>query len=156
MSDFRIYSIVIGIALVLIYALGSGIWTSSSPGWYGTLERPPWQPPDFVFGLIWPYNFIVLGIAAFQISASLSRNEVLIWLTCFALSVAAALSWAYNFYVPHNLQLAAFSLGITALLTLPVLLLTFKASTLLGFALMPYQIWVAIATTLAWGYYTRN
>ncbi len=97
-----------------------------------------------------------MGIAAFQISASLSRNEVLVWLTFFALSVAAALSWAYNFYVPHNLQFAAFSLGITALLTLPVLLLTFQASTLLGFALLPYQIWITIATTLAWGYYTRN
>ena len=154
--EIRLWGSVIGLLLVFAYAIGSGIWTSSSPGWYGTLNRPPWQPPDFVFGLIWPYNFIVLGIAAFQISASLNRNEVLIWLTCFALSVAAALSWAYNFYVPHNLQLAAFSLGATALLTLPMLFYTFRVSLALGFALLPYQIWVAIATTLAWGYYTRN
>jgi benzodiazapine receptor len=89
-------------------------------------------------------------------SASLSRNQILIWLSCFALSVAAALTWAYNFYVPHNLQLAAISLGVTTILTIPVLVLSFRASTLLGFALLPYQIWVAIATTLAWGYYTRN
>jgi tryptophan-rich sensory protein len=154
--EMRHWGSIIGLLLVITYAIGSGIWTSSSPGWYGNLNRPPWQPPDFVFGLIWPYNFIVLGIAAFQISASLSRNQILIWLTCFALSVAAALTWAYNFYVPHNLQLAAISLGITTMLTIPVLVLTFRASTLLGFALLPYQIWVAIATTLAWGYYTRN
>ena len=156
MESWRTLAAVVGIALVSIYAIGAGFWVSSNSSWYFSLNRPAWQPPDWIFGIIWPYNFIVLGIAAFQISASLSRNEVIIWLTCFALSVAAALSWAYNFYVPHNLQLAAFSLGITALLTLPVLLLTFKASTLLGFALLPYQIWVAIATTLAWGYYTRN
>jgi len=37
-----------------------------------------------------------------------------------------------------------------------MLLLTFRTSIALGFALLPYQIWVAIATTLAWGYYTRN
>jgi tryptophan-rich sensory protein len=154
--EIRHWGSIIGLLLVITYAVGSGIWTSSSPGWYGNLNRPPWQPPDFVFGLIWPYNFIVLGVAAFQISASLSRNQILIWLTCFALSVAAALTWAYNFYVPHNLQLAAISLGITTMLTIPVLVLTFRASTLLGFALLPYQIWVAIATTLAWGYYTRN
>ena len=95
-------------------------------------------------------------MAAFQISASLSRNQILIWLTCFALSVAAALTWAYSFYVPHNLQLAAISLAITTIMTIPVLVLTFRASTLFGFALLPYQIWLAIATTLAWGYYTRN
>ena len=154
--EFRTVAAAIGIILVIIYAFGSGIWTSSSPGWYGTLNRPPWQPPDFVFGLIWPYNFIVLGIAAYQISITLNRNETIIWLSSFALSVVAALSWAYNFYVPHNLQLAAFSLGATALLTLPMLFYTFRVSLALGFALLPYQIWVAIATTLAWGYYTRN
>jgi tryptophan-rich sensory protein len=87
---------------------------------------------------------------------ALNRNETIIWLSCFALSVVAALSWAYNFYVPHSLQLAAFSLGATALLTLPMLFYTFRVSLLLGLALLPYQIWVAIATTLAWGYYTRN
>jgi tryptophan-rich sensory protein len=146
----------VGLLLVIIYALGSGIWTSSSPGWYGTLNRPPWQPPDFVFGIIWPYNFIVLGIASYRISMALNRNEIIIWLSCFALSVVAALSWAYNFYVPHNLQLAAISLGATALFTLPMLIYAFRVSIALGFALLPYQIWVAIASTLAWGYYTRN
>lgn len=154
--EFRTVAAAIGIILVIIYAFGSGIWTSSSPGWYGTLNRPPWQPPDFVFGLIWPYNFIVLGIVAYRISMTLNRNETIIWLSSFALSVVAALSWAYNFYVPHNLQLAAFSLGATALLTLPMLFYAFRVSLALGFALLPYQIWVAIATTLAWGYYTRN
>ncbi|MBM3722704.1 MAG: tryptophan-rich sensory protein [Actinobacteria bacterium] len=154
--EFKTVAAAIGIILVVIYALGSGIWTSSSPGWYSSLNRPPWQPPDFVFGLIWPYNFIILGIAAVRVSNSLTRIEVIIWLTCFALSVAAALSWAYNFYVPHNLQFAGLSLGATVLLTIPMLLLTFRTSIALGLALLPYQIWVAIATTLAWGYYTRN
>lgn len=154
--EFKTGAAAIGIILVVIYALGSGIWTSSSPGWYSSLNRPPWQPPDFVFGLIWPYNFIILGIACVRVSYSLTRIEIIIWLTCFALSVTAALSWAYNFYVPHNLQFAALSLGVTALLTIPMLLLTFRTSIALGFALLPYQIWVAIATTLAWGYYTRN
>ena len=154
--EFRTVAAALGIILVIIYAFGSGIWTSSSPGWYGTLNRPPWQPPDFVFGLIWPYNFIVLGIASYRISNSLTRNETIIWLSCFALSVVAALSWAYNFYVPHNLQFAALSLGATAVLTIPMLFLAFRSSLGLGFALLPYQIWVAIATTLAWGYYTRN
>ncbi len=154
--EFKTVAAGIGILLVVIYAFGSGIWTSSSPGWYASLNRPPWQPPDFVFGLIWPYNFIILGVAAVRIANALSRTEVIIWVSCFALSVVAALSWAYNFYVPHNLSIAAVSLGATALLTIPMLFLTFRTSIVLGFALLAYQIWVAIATTLAWGYSTRN
>jgi tryptophan-rich sensory protein len=146
----------IGISLVFIYAIGSGVWVSTSPGWYSTLVRPPWQPPDFVFGIIWPYNFVMLGIAAFNVAQSLNRNQTIIWLGFFAASVAAALTWAYQFYVPHNLSLAAIALVAAALLTLPVLYLTFKASLLIGLLLVPYQIWVIIASTLAWGYSTRN
>jgi tryptophan-rich sensory protein len=145
-----------GILLVLIYAFGSGIWVSSSPGWYSSLNRPPWQPPSYIFGIIWPYNFLVLGIASYQVSLSLTKFENILWLVFFGLSVAAALTWAYQFYVPHNLTLATIALTLCALLTLPVLYLTFKATLLMGLLLIPYQIWVAIAASLAWGYSTRN
>ncbi len=146
----------IGISLVFIYAIGSGVWVSTSPGWYSTLVRPPWQPPDYVFGIIWPYNFVMLGTAAFNVAQTLNRNQTITWLIFFAASVAAALTWAYQFYVPHNLSVAAIALVIAALLTIPVLYLTFKASLLIGTLLVPYQIWVIIASTLAWGYSTRN
>ena len=154
--DFKIVAAALGIILVLIYAFGSGVWVSSSPGWYASLNRPPWQPPNFVFGLIWPYNFIMLGVAAFNVAQSLNRIQTISWLTLFALSITAALIWAYQFYVPHNLTFAAIALGVAALLTIPVLYLTFKASLLVGILLIPYQLWVVIATTLAWGYSTRN
>ena len=154
--EFKFVAAALGIILVLIYAFGSGVWVSSSPGWYASLNRPPWQPPAFIFGLIWPYNFIMLGVAAFNVAQSLNRIQTISWLTLFALSITAALIWAYQFYVPHNLTFAAIALGVAALLTIPVLYLTFKASSLVGILLIPYQIWVVIATTLAWGYSTRN
>ena len=154
--EFRTTAAIIGIALVVIYAVGSGIWVNNSPGWYTSLNKPSWQPPDFVFGLIWPYNFIVLGISAFRISNMLTKSEVIIWLTSFAISIVLALSWAYHFYVPHQLQIAAISLALTAIFTLPLTYLTFKSSIALGFALVPYQAWVAIAASLAWGYYQNN
>jgi len=154
--DFKLIAAGAGILIVLIYAFGSGIWVSSSPGWYSSLNRPPWQPPSYIFGIIWPYNFLVLGIASYQVSLSLTKFENILWLVFFGLSVAAALTWAYQFYVPHNLTLAPFALTLCALLTLPVLYLTFKATLLMGLLLVPYQIWVAIAASLAWGYSTRN
>ncbi len=154
--DSRLISAVIGILLVLIYALGSGVWVSSSPGWYASLNRPPWQPPSWIFGVIWPYNFTMLAVASYQVSKSLSRFQNVAWLIFFGLSVAAALTWAYQFYVPHNFALATIALVSAALLTLPVLYLTFKASALMGLLLAPYQIWVAVAASLAWGYLTRN
>ena len=154
--DFKLITAVIGILFVFIYAFGSGIWVSSSPGWYSTLNRPSWQPPSAFIGLIWPYNFAVLGIASYQVSRTLTRFENVTWLVFFGLSIAAALTWAYQFYVPHNFLYASIALTSAALLTLPVLFLAFRASLAMGLLLVPYQIWVAIAASLAWGYLAKN
>jgi len=154
--DFKLITAAIGILFVFIYAFGSGIWVSSSPSWYSSLNRPSWQPPSAVIGLIWPYNFAVLGIASYQVSRSLTRIENITWLVFFGLSIAAALTWAYQFYVPHNFLFASIALTSAALLTIPMLLLTFRASLAMGLLLVPYQIWVAIAASLAWGYLARN
>jgi hypothetical protein len=72
------------------------------------------------------------------------------------LSIAAALTWAYQFYVPHNFAFATIALWLAALLTLPVLYLTFKASLIMGLLLVPYQIWVTIAATLGLGLFNAK
>jgi tryptophan-rich sensory protein len=145
-----------GITLVLIYIVGSGLWVNTGDNWYRSLNAPNWQPPDFIFGIIWPYNFVVLGVAAVNVSQRLSAAWVISYLSIFALSVACALIWAYQFYRPHNLAAASVALTLVALLTIPVLLIAFKASVGVGLLLVPYQLWVIAATTISWGYAKLN
>ena len=147
---------VLGVLLVLVYAGGSGFWVETNSAWYSALKRPWWQPPDIIFGLIWPYNFIVLGFAMVFIAQRLSRGQVIAALVVFALSVAAALLWSYLFYVSHSLGASAVALGAAALLTIPVVWFTFQASSIAGLLLLPYQAWVLVATSLAWGYSRLN
>ena len=143
-------------AIVVAYAVGAGRWVSTDAGWYRSLVRPPWQPPDVVFGLIWPYNFVMLAVAGWVVAARDSRTEHVVWLASLALSVAAALFWAYLFYVPHSLFASGFALTVATLLTLPLVILAFRTSVPLGLALLPYQLWLAVATSLAFGYASRN
>jgi len=145
-----------GITLVLIYIVGSGLWVNTGDNWYRSLNAPNWQPPGFIFGIIWPYNFVVLGVAAVNVSQRLSAAWVISYLSIFALSVACALIWAYQFYRPHNLSAASIALTLVALLTIPVLLIAFKASVGVGLLLVPYQLWVIAATTISWGYAKLN
>ena len=145
-----------GIAIVAIYVIGSGLWVNTGDNWYRTLNQPSWQPPGYIFGIIWPYNFIVLGIAAVTIAQRATTTTTLIYLTFFALSVACALTWAYQFYRPHNLEFAVIALFGTALLTLPMLVIAFRTSIPIGIALVPYQVWVATAATLSYQYSKLN
>ena len=147
---------IIGIAILAVYVVGSGLWVNTGDNWYRNLNQPSWQPPDFIFGIIWPYNFIVLGIAAVTIAQKASTLNTFIYLAFFAFSVVCALIWAYQFYRPHNLQVASIALIGTAVLTIPMLFIAFRTSTPIAFALLPYQAWVATAASLSYQYSRLN
>jgi tryptophan-rich sensory protein len=147
---------VIGVVIVFVYVIGSGLWVNTGDNWYRSLNQPPWQPPDFIFGLIWPYNFVILGFASVAVANKLSTTNAVIYLSIFALSVAAALTWAYQFYRPHNLYAASIALAVVALLTLPMLYFIYQASVPLFFATTVYQVWVITATYLSYNYAKLN
>jgi tryptophan-rich sensory protein len=147
---------VIGVVILFVYVIGSGLWVNTGDNWYRSLNQPPWQPPDFIFGLIWPYNFVILGFASVAVANKLSTTNASIYLSIFALSVAAALTWAYQFYRPHNLYAASIALAVVALLTLPMLYFIYQASVPLFFATTVYQVWVITATYLSYNYAKLN
>ena len=147
---------VIGVVILFVYVIGSGLWVNTGDNWYRSLNQPPWQPPDFIFGLIWPYNFVILGFASVAVANKLSTTNAIIYLSIFALSVAAALTWAYQFYRPHNLYAASIALAVVALLTLPMLYFIYQASVPLFFATTVYQVWVITATYLSYTYAKLN
>ena len=155
MTTWRTISAVIGIAFVLIYAGGSNYWNRQD-GWYQSLNQPSWQPPGFIFGLIWPYNFIVIGIALWVIASKASPALVATALSLFAFSVIVALRWSYLFYEVHDLRGATISLFTTAILTTPLLAITFSQYIKVGIALIPYQIWIFTAAALNASYVKLN
>ena len=155
MTTWRTISAVIGIAFVLIYAGGSNYWNRQD-GWYQSLNQPSWQPPGFIFGLIWPYNFIVIVIALWVIASKASPALVATALSLFAFSVIVALRWSYLFYEVHDLRGATISLFTTAILTIPLLAITFSQSIKVGIALIPYQIWIFTAAALNASYVKLN
>ena len=143
---------ILGAAIVAIYIFGSGRLVTTDQQWYRTLPKPSWQPPSFMIGLIWPYNFALLIAATWVVASRLSSTHQLVWLISLALSVAAALSWAWLFFKLHSLPASAVALVFASLFTIPLLVISFRASPALGIAFLPYQFWLAIATALAFNY----
>ena len=146
---------VLGTVIIAIYVIGSGRMVATDAEWYRSLPRPAWQPPSSVFGIIWPYNFAMLTTATWLVASRLSNTNQLVWLISLALSVVFALTWAWLFYGPHLLLASGFALVLATAFTIPLLVIAFRASPILGFAFLPYQLWLAVATSLAFGYATK-
>lgn len=153
---WRIVAAVAVVILVIVYAVGSGRWVSTGSAWYLSLEQPWWQPPSWVFGLIWPYNFIVIIIVGIAITQKASAPRVITTLVLLAVTVILAIAWAYLFYVPHELTQAAIALTAAAVLTLPITVIAFGQQLWMGLLLVPYQVWVLLASSLSWGYVAKG
>ncbi|MFY9325318.1 MAG: TspO/MBR family protein [Candidatus Nanopelagicales bacterium] len=156
MLTSRIAFSLLTIIMTLIYAFGSGFWVNSGNAFYRALKRPIWQPPDYVFGLIWPYNFLILIIISASVISAGTLLQKNIWIIFYAISIAAALTWARMFYVSENLIISAVALAIAALATLPMTYLAWKLQLWAGVAILPYQIWLIVATSLSFGYSYLN
>ena len=50
--------------VVVVYAALAARWTSAESDWYRSLPHPRGQPPDRIFGVIWPLNFGALAVVA--------------------------------------------------------------------------------------------
>lgn len=153
---WRTFAVIVVIAAVIAYAVLSGLWVSNSNSWYLSLNRPSFQPPNWIFGLIWPYNFVVLAVAGVQVMLRAKPMTAGLWLLLLIASVAAAIAWSYYFYVPHNLEIATYALSSAALFTLGILILTFMSQLVVGWFLLPYQIWLIIASALSYSYWQLN
>lgn len=147
---------VAAVLVVVAYAVLATRWVSADPGWYDALTKPSWQPPDWVFGVAWPYNFLALGTAGAVLGLRTPRGTAGLWLAVLVANAAFALGWAYLFYVPHALTAAAVSLTVAAVLAWVLALLAWRALPWTGVALLPYALWLTVATSLAFGFASQR
>ena len=143
-------------ALVAVFAGLANVWNGHEPGWYAALERPFFQPPDIVFGLMWPLNFLLLLVVGLTSIRTAPTDVAWTATGVLAVSVVLALGWAWLFYVPHQLGVAAACLAGAAVLTWILLAVVARHETWAGLLLAPYALWLSVATALSVTYARLN
>lgn len=131
------------ITLTLIGGITIGIVTA--PGdWYASLSKPPFNPPNWVFGPVWTTLYIMIGFAGWR--AWLSGDTILqrLWWTQLALNFL----WSPVFFGAHML-----GLGLIVILAMLASILIFIAKAwhrapVAAWLFIPYAFWVAFATFL--------
>ena len=113
--------------------------------WYTSLNQAPWTPPGIVFGIAWTLIMICFSIYLGQLFIKdYSSKLIIVFLIQYILNV----SWNYIFFNQH---LVLFGLVTLILLTSLLFYYFFKLSKKTGnykFLLVPYMIWLCIATSL--------
>lgn len=128
-------------------ALG-GFFTGAgvTSDWYQNMNQAPWTPPGWVFGAAW--TFIMLCFSFFMTYAwSVSKDKSML-LTLFVVQWILNVSWNPIFFYFREVLVGLF---VISALTLLVWYLLFKFRKDLGWKstlMLPYAIWLVIATSL--------
>jgi translocator protein len=136
-------------------ALG-GFFTGSGVGsdWYQNMNQAPWTPPGWVFGAAW--TFIMICFAVFMAYAWEVSKDRSMLLTLFVVQWILNVSWNPIFFYFREVLLG---LVVISALTLLVIYLLFKFRKDLKWKsvfMLPYAIWLVIATSLNAYIYLNN
>ncbi|WP_299529584.1 TspO/MBR family protein [Ulvibacterium sp.] len=154
----KLLHIAIAICVCLVIGFLSGFATQSSVNdWYLTLEKPSFNPPNWIFAPVWTLLYILMGIAAGLVWAKgLHHRWVKTALYHFGFQLLLNGAWSIIFF---GLQSPFWALIV--ILSLLVLLgLTIKwfkvISSLAAYLLIPYFLWVCFATLLNYKIWELN
>lgn len=152
--------------------LGSIFTAPEIANWYAKLNKPFFQPPNWLFGPVWTLLFLLMGISLYlvwennwQIKNLLGNYKGKAWnkysekfwigswqkanlILVFATQLGLNVLWSVLFFGMHNLGLAFFELLMLWFAILYTILNFYRVSKTAGYLLVPYILWVSFAGIL--------
>ncbi len=145
----KIIVFILCVLSTLIVGAISGISTSDGiTNWYVTLNKPTFNPPNYIFGPVWTVLYILMGISLFQIiqtPISITRKKSLL---LFFLQLLLNFLWSFLFFKYHLLILSFIEIIILWLCILIMIKYFLKINKTSAYLQVPYLLWVTFAAIL--------
>lgn len=150
--------LVVSIIIVFIAgAIGNFATMSEITTWYAALAKPSWTPPNWLFGPVWTTLYILMGIALYLVwSKGLERKDVKIAIGVFAVQLILNTLWSIIFFGSHSLFGGLVTIIILWIAILANIIVFYRISKPAGLLLIPYIVWVSIASYLNYSVYLLN
>jgi tryptophan-rich sensory protein len=147
--------IVIAILLSLIVGGLGGAATEIGP-WYFQLQKPSWQPPDWLFGPAWTTIYVLTSIAGVKAWRRADEVQRRYFMGALLLNLVLNLLWSLIFFTSQRPDIALIEVVPLWLSILLMVLLVRSYSPVSALLMLPYLGWVAFAAYLNWTIVTLN
>ena len=123
--------------------------------WYKKLKRSNLSPPSWIFGVVWPILYILMGYSAFSIWKNKKCNPLCLGLIYFLIQLIFNLNWTRVFFKERNINKAFNYLIIIILYTCLTFIEFYKINKKTSYLLIPYILWLFFALYLT-NYIKKN
>lgn len=139
-----------------VAAISGAVTAKTAQSFYGSLRKPSWAPPPWLFGPAWSVLYVLMAVAAWRVWRAYGFDGARTELTLYGVQLALNAAWSWFFFVKRSGFLA--TLEVSALLTAVI-------ATAIAFALrdpiagalfVPYVLWVSFASALTVSVWRRN
>jgi translocator protein len=157
MNSVQIFKLIASLILTLGVGAIAGIFTSSSvTGWYAGLNKPSFNPPNWLFGPVWTVLYIIMGISLFMIWKIEPSKERNIALLIFMVQLIFNFCWSFIFFHFKLIGPALIDIIVLWISIVVMLILFYTIKPLAAYLNIPYLLWVSFASILNGAYYFLN
>lgn len=154
-TGFSILVLVVFVVIAVgVGLLGSLVTNPHVDGWYEAADKPAWTPPSVVFGPVWTFLYVAIGIAAWLVWRRRAEARVRPALTGYVVQLALNSIWSpvfFALYPAFGVAALWWAFGIIIVLIVAVvytLVAFWRVQTWAGALLIPYLAWLLYASTL--------
>ncbi len=131
---------------------GEGTW-----GWYERLNKPFFQPPDWLFGPVWTVLYILMAVAVFLVwQKGFDKKAVRVAMSFFAIQLALNAFWTIIFFELNSILGGLIEIVILWAAIVVTTIQFKKVSTAASILMLPYLVWVSFAVLLNTFLYILN
>ena len=154
---------ILRIATVIMTCLAVGYFSSivtreNIPTWYALINKPSFNPPNWVFAPVWTALYILMGYAAGRVWNKLEVDEINVKkaFLFFLIQLALNALWSFLFFGLQNPFLASIEIILLWLMIYETYKQFKKIDNIAAYLLLPYLAWVSFATVLTFGIWYLN
>ena len=148
---------IISLAIPLAAGAIAGAVTAGNVNtWYPQLNKPPFNPPNWLFGPVWTILYIMMGICLYLIRMKPPSRIKSRAMRLFFVQLALNFIWSFLFFQWHLINLALVDISILWIAIVSCLLVFGKISKPVAWLFVPYLLWVSFAAILNASIYMLN
>jgi tryptophan-rich sensory protein len=144
-----------GILTFAAAAAGSWFTQSGMDGWYQSLAKPSWNPPQWLFGPAWTLLYFCMAIAAWR-AQRFGGPAARPALTLFGAQLLLNAAWPGVFFGLGRFGAALLVLAALLAAVLALIPMFRRIDRLAGDLLIPYAAWLSFALALNVTYWRLN
>lgn len=148
---FAVPAVLLVSFLVQTFTPGGG-----DSAWFASLEKPAINPPSYLFGIVWPILYALMGFALALVLAAWGAKGRTLAIIAFAVQLAINLAWSPVFFGMQQIGWGLWVILAMDVAVVVTLVLFWRVRMLAGVLLLPYLAWIIFATVLNYQFLQLN